>query len=462
MFLKGRGMWYAMLLSGIVARSHAATSQSAPQTTEPGRLTLLDLAGAEGVRESVLSPDGSTFALVRDGQIVLMPASGAWPRVLTSTVGSKSGLAWSPDGRSLAFLSEGAVWKVSAMGGDPVRLTEGRRGFGDPRTASDRDPQWSPNGRWLLFETGRRGHGDLGVVRADGTTQSLLTGDRGDQGSAAWSPDGTQIAFVERSPEHFSGRLLVGVFNNETGTLTTQPRALYVAAEDRGGGWSIRKPEWTRNGESLLAILQETGWDKIYRIPVKGGSPVQITTGESEDERPVVSPDGRSIAFVSNREHLETPAIWVVGLDGHGAHPLLKLSTGVNTAPQWAPDGRTLFFTHSSTFEPASLQSAAVSNGTPNYLLRSQPINFSNTGLPEPEVVHYKSKDGLPIAAVLYRPLHAETGKRHPGVLWIHGGPEGQDLLGGIRGLSIWHSEATSCSSQTTAEAVAMESTSAT
>lgn len=141
MFLKGRGMWYAMLLSGIVALSHAATSQSAPQTTEPGRLTLLDLAGAEGVRESVLSPDGSTFALVRDGQIVLMPASGAWPRVLTSTVGSKSGLAWSPDGRSLAFLSEGAVWKVSAMGGDPVRLTEGRRGFGDPRTASDRDPQ---------------------------------------------------------------------------------------------------------------------------------------------------------------------------------------------------------------------------------------------------------------------------------------------------------------------------------
>ena len=57
-------------------------------------------------------------------------------------------------------------------------------------------------------------------------------------------------------------------------------------------------------------------------------------------------------------------------------------------------------------------------------------MNFTNTGLTPPEVVHYKSKDGLDIAAILYRPLNYSTGKQYPAVLWIHGGPEGQDTLG--------------------------------
>jgi hypothetical protein len=60
------------------------------------RLTLDDLVSVEGIGETALSPDGKTFAMTRNGQIVLMPADGGWLVTLTSSTGGKSGLSWSP------------------------------------------------------------------------------------------------------------------------------------------------------------------------------------------------------------------------------------------------------------------------------------------------------------------------------------------------------------------------------
>src|SRR5438128_1090148 len=114
------------------------------------RLTLEDLLSVEPLGETVLSPDGKTFAMTRNGQVVLMPSDGGWPVTLTSTAGGKSGLNWSPDGRMIAFASQGGIWVVNAAGGAPRRLTNSAPGPGDPRQASDRQPQYSPQGRWIL------------------------------------------------------------------------------------------------------------------------------------------------------------------------------------------------------------------------------------------------------------------------------------------------------------------------
>src|SRR5579871_4140011 len=108
------------------------------------RLTLEDLLAPEAIGESALSPDGKTFAMSRNGQIVLMPSEGGWPVTLTSTAGGKSGLSWSPDGRTIAYASRGGIWTIAVAGGVPRRLTNAAAGGGDPRQASDRAPQWSP------------------------------------------------------------------------------------------------------------------------------------------------------------------------------------------------------------------------------------------------------------------------------------------------------------------------------
>jgi Tol biopolymer transport system component len=110
------------------------------------RITYEDLASVPQLGAPVLSPDGRQFALVRDGQIVLAPADGGGPSVLTTTTGGKSAPAWSADGKSLAYVSDGSIWVAPAAGGQPVRVTDGKPGGGDPRSSSDRQPQWSPKG----------------------------------------------------------------------------------------------------------------------------------------------------------------------------------------------------------------------------------------------------------------------------------------------------------------------------
>lgn len=141
------------------------------------RLTLQDLLAAEPLGETALSPDGKTFALVHGGQIQLLPAEGGWPTTLTTTQGGKSGVRWSPDSKFLAFASQGSIWIVATDGGTPKRLTNAPAGAGDPRQAGDRDPRWSPDGRWILFGSGRRGNSSLLAVSADGAATAFLTPD---------------------------------------------------------------------------------------------------------------------------------------------------------------------------------------------------------------------------------------------------------------------------------------------
>jgi dipeptidyl aminopeptidase/acylaminoacyl peptidase len=398
----------------------------------PAKLTLDDLVSAEGIAQPKLSPDGHSFALVRQGQIALVPAEGGWPTTLTTTAGGKSGLDWSPDGRFIAYSSGGSIWSVPSGGGQPVRLTEGGRSAGDPRRAGDRSPQWSPKGNWILYETSH-GEGSLAVVSADGLATNLLAPGSAEteQGSAAWSPDGTRIAFVERSPEYFSGRLRLAEFDAGTGRLKGEPKVLYQAPDDRGGGWSIRRPEWSPNGKSLALVLQGSGWDKIYLLPIAGGTPRAITDGESEDDSPAFSPDGKWLAFVSNREKPEERHVWVTPADGGQPRRLVSAPPEIESGPQWSPDSRQVYFLTNSTFESPSLAAAPVEGGSaPRILIRTQPRNFAATGLDGPETIHYKSKDGLGIAALLYKPAGFKQGNRYPAVLWIHGGPEGQDIVG--------------------------------
>jgi dipeptidyl aminopeptidase/acylaminoacyl peptidase len=391
-------------------------------------ITLEDLAAVEGLAAPVLSPGGGELAFTSDGQIRLLPADGGWPVLLTTTSGGKNGLSWSADGRSLAYASQGSVWVVEAAGGPPRRLTHHPAGPGDPRTAADRLPRWSPRGTWILFETGRSGNSDLMLVSADGKRTTVLVDSTSDESSATWSPDGQRIAYVERAPDRFSGVLKVIDIDTATGLPSGDSRELYRARTDRGGGWQIREPAWSPDGSTLAVVLQDSGWDKIHLLPVAGGPPRPLTTGEGEDGSPVFSPDGRTIAFTSNRHSREERHVWLVSLDDRNPRRLTTSKLCTESSPQWARDGKQIYFLKNSPLEPANLFVAATANAAePGRLTRTLPRNFEAARFRLPEVVRYKSADGLDIAAMLYKPAEYVPGRRYPAVLWIHGGPEGQD-----------------------------------
>ncbi len=411
-----------------------ATLHAAPPPPESHRLTLDDLLSIEPMGETILSPDGNTFATVRTGQIVLLPSDGSWPITLTSSSGAKSGLSWSPDGQSLAFASQGSIWTVAASGGQPHRLTRSLPGEGDPRQSADRDPRWSPKGDWILFETGRRGHDDLMAVSPDGFSENFLTRTNSDSGNASWSPDGARIAYTERTPGYFSGKLNVIAFDSESGRAQ-QPVTLYTSPVDRGGSWSLRRAAWSPDGRTLAISLQDSGWDNVYLIPSAGGAPKPLTHGEQEDLEPLFSPDGKSLAIVSNRQAPEGAGIWIVPVNGAPAHALTHFPTpGIESAPRWSPNGKTIYFHRTGPLEsPDLLASDAAGRSEPKYLSHTLPRNF-NGALQVPERVQFHSKDGLLISAMLYKPHNLKADTRYPAVLWIHGGPEGQD---GFR-LDVW------------------------
>ena len=293
------------------------------------------------------SPDGASiaFSTLRNGSmeiVVRALAPGATEVEVTSDGMQNVEPAFSPDGRLIAYHSveRGGLWLVPASGGVPRRLTT----FGSR-------PAWSPDASLIVFQSqawvgsaegfSAAGEGStVWLVDAAGREPRQLTSiagvGPGGQGAPAWSPDGRLIAFV-------AGVRVMTVRRDGSGLRQS-------SADLWANGVA-----WERSGRSQIWTGSQAGNWFAWRVPVApatgepSGDPQVLATGgetASAWAHPALSPDGRSIAYVTFRTRYEILAQKVTP-DGRPAgrpDPVASEIAGRKIPLGFSPDGRRLAF----------------------------------------------------------------------------------------------------------------------
>ncbi|KLJ02552.1 acyl-peptide hydrolase [Luteimonas sp. FCS-9] len=437
---------------------------------DPRYLQPRDLFDLEWADAPALSPDGRQVIYQRQGYDILRDRrlSRLWlldvdsgRQVPLGEDAAGSNATWSPDGSRVAWIARNGE-RAQIM----VRWKDGGRQVALgwlPQPPSDLS--WSPDGRRIAFTM---------AVEADTEPQIKLPSK---PEGAEWAP---QAKYIDR----------VGYRADGAGYTRPGYRHVFVIPADGGtprqvsrGDFSHRSPVWDRDGRSLYVVSnQSPEWEyqpresEIYRLDLASGAVAALTDRRGPDEQPVLSPDGRQLAYVGyddERKGHQVTHLYLLDLQSGRSRALTADFDYPVADPQWDRNGRGLYFsyeregrghiawidagggrmqtltddfggtsigrpytggalsvagdrvvyTRSSVDRPADL-AVVQRGGRPRVLtdLNGDVLDYKQLGQVE-DFWFKSSADGLDVQAWLVKPPQYREGQRYPLLLEIHGGP---------------------------------------
>jgi dipeptidyl aminopeptidase/acylaminoacyl peptidase len=380
----------------------------------------------------------------KDGQLWTVSPSAGTPQRLAGLTDAGS-FALSANRAQLAFVRRGQIWMASVAGRTHKQLTS------LPESLNAAVPVFSADGRWLAF-TAAKGSLEPEELRWNGNlvrSYEAVTTDRrlgivsAQGGDVAWLPTvgnvsnlqwaaGGALVYQELSPDGKTRDIKVA-------GVGVWPRTLW---QDRDEHWWSPTGRDARlvvspDGKQLAFVSDRSGWIHVYVMPVDaapGTQPRQLTTGEFGTGLGQWSPDGTRLAYHHSAAGNQMERFISVVDVAAGTSVAAVTTRGVNLDPMFSPDGSQLLFQRTDPENSLDLYVAPVQPNAPlTRLSDSMPAGLEKADLVVPEPVYFPSRlDQKPVPSTLMVAKNLDRSRKHPAIVWIHGSGSDQNFLG-------WH-----------------------
>jgi dipeptidyl aminopeptidase/acylaminoacyl peptidase len=258
-----------------------------------------------------------------------------------------------------------------------------------------------------------------------------------DAGKRFWTFDasfarGSDTLLLDRISDDFEVRQLLAL-----DPVKTSARLAHAERDEAWLGGPERFSAFAEDGKAVFTTSEESGYNKLYRVPLDGGERVCLTPFAAEGEVLGVRRIGRSDRFLVTHNDGDPAAHVLEWVDGaSGERRRLSAPDGVADSPAASRDGSQAVFRQAFLGVPAEIHTVALAAGEGGAapgalrLTHTQPPEYEALSLVPPRVIDYTNpRDGQRVRAFLYLPPQFEEGKRHPLIVFAHGAGYLQQVL---------------------------------